>query len=106
MSRKELAVLRFRDAGGAERREEVGANVTTLGRADGSSLVFQSRMVSHHHARIELHDDGYFLFDNGSTNGTFVNGQPIEAKHQLRSGDVIWLGTSDISLQFVDPEET
>jgi DNA-binding response OmpR family regulator len=46
------------------------------------------------------------LFDAGSANGTFVNGQRIEQGWQLRSGDTIWLGLSDVTISFTDPEET
>jgi DNA-binding winged helix-turn-helix (wHTH) protein len=46
------------------------------------------------------------LFDAGSANGTFVNTKRIEQGVQLSTGDEIWLGSSDVTLHFSDPEET
>ena len=51
--------------------------------------------VSRRHARIVLQDGEYFLEDQGSTNGTFVNrGRRLEPgqRHPLRDGDEIIVG--------------
>jgi hypothetical protein len=56
--------------------------------------------VSRRHARVERHGDGWRLVDLESHNGSYRNGDLVEA-HPLRSGDVIGLGP-DVSLRFVD----
>ena len=51
--------------------------------------------VSRRHARIVLQDGQYFLEDQGSTNGTFVNrGRRLEPgqRQPLRDGDEIIVG--------------
>lgn len=51
--------------------------------------------VSRRHARIMLQDGQYFLEDQGSTNGTFVNrGRRLEPgqRHPLKDGDEIIVG--------------
>jgi hypothetical protein len=51
--------------------------------------------VSRRHARITLLDGQYFLEDQGSTNGTFVNrGRRLEPgqRHPLKEGDEIIVG--------------
>lgn len=51
--------------------------------------------VSRRHARIVLQDGQYFLEDQGSTNGTFVNrGRRLEPgqRHPLKDGDEIIVG--------------
>ncbi|MGI8734669.1 MAG: FHA domain-containing protein [Pyrinomonadaceae bacterium] len=51
--------------------------------------------VSRRHARITLQDGQYFLEDQGSTNGTFVNrGRRLEPgqRHPLKDGDEIIVG--------------
>jgi transcriptional regulator with PAS, ATPase and Fis domain len=48
--------------------------------------------VSSVHARIEAVDDGYQLTDEGSMNGTFVDGVRIEDSVPLREGAVLFFG--------------
>jgi serine/threonine protein kinase len=50
--------------------------------------------VSRRHARITKGKRGYFVADLGSSNGTTVNGQPLEPNraHLLRNGDRIKVG--------------
>jgi pSer/pThr/pTyr-binding forkhead associated (FHA) protein len=47
--------------------------------------------VSRHHSQITFRHSHYLLRDLRSTNGTFVNGQPIEAV-VLAPGDVVSIG--------------
>ena len=81
-------------------------DVTTLGRSESCDIVIPQSIVSRLHARIELQHDRYVLFDAGSANGTFVNGERIGQGRQLSSNDEIWLGSPDVSLSFSDPDET
>src|SRR5262249_45645738 len=55
--------------------------------------------VSWNHARVELTPQGAFVSDLGSSNGTYVNGQRIEARTALHPGDVIELGRTGPKLQ-------
>jgi DNA-binding NtrC family response regulator len=48
--------------------------------------------VSSVHARIEAVDDGYELTDEGSMNGTYVDGVRIEEPVRLREGAVLFFG--------------
>lgn len=55
--------------------------------------------VSKRHARIELSTDGRFrVFDLGSTNGTRVNGSPVESS-TLQDGDEVQLGQTRLTFQ-------
>lgn len=49
------------------------------------------RGVSRHHFTIYKENSGWFLRDEGSTNGTLLNGKKVE-KAKLSSGDVIQIG--------------
>jgi MoxR-like ATPase len=49
-----------------------------LGRHNDCEVVIADSMVSGHHARVELGDDGWVLTDLNSSNGTTVNGSAIE----------------------------
>lgn len=64
---------------------------TTIGRKPHNDLVIDNLAVSGEHAVIVTILNDSFLEDLGSTNGTFVNGQPVK-KHFLQNGDVIELG--------------
>src|SRR5262245_14026568 len=49
------------------------------------------RGVSRHHFTIYKEGSGWILRDEGSTNGTLLNGKKVE-KAKLSSGDVIQIG--------------
>uniref|UniRef100_B8HPQ7 FHA modulated ABC efflux pump with fused ATPase and integral membrane subunits n=1 Tax=Cyanothece sp. (strain PCC 7425 / ATCC 29141) TaxID=395961 RepID=B8HPQ7_CYAP4 len=66
----------------------------TLGRDSQNDMVIDHPMVSRCHARIERKKNALVLTDLGSTNGTFVNGQPITAEYFLQPGDTINIGPS------------
>jgi ABC transport system ATP-binding/permease protein len=63
---------------------------TTIGRTS-ADILLPHPMVSRLHAKITASAAGYTLIDCGSTNGTLVNGQPIE-QQQLQPGDLIQIG--------------
>lgn len=80
----------------AGRQFELESGFLTIGRGETCSIRFDpqtERIASKQHAFIEAKADGYYLTDNQSTNGTFVNGQPVTIA-KLNSGDVIQFGTS------------
>ncbi len=49
-----------------------------LGRA-GADIVLADSEVSRQHCALEIHGRQATLFDLGSTNGTFVNGKPVQS---------------------------
>lgn len=62
--------------------------------------------VSRKHLRITLEGDMLYVEDNRSANGTFLNGQRLEAnvRHSVRHGDEIALGLMEIEIEFLfDP---
>ncbi len=61
-----------------------------IGRASYCQLRLLSSTVSNHHLTIQK-EDGYHLYDQNSTNGTFVNGKRT-ASCRLKSGDQICFG--------------
>lgn len=106
MARATPGLLIRNGADGTQERFALRQELTTLGRSDSCVVTIVSPTVSRLHARIELQHDRYVIFDAGSANGTFVNGQRIESGHHLSTGDEIRLGTDEVRLLFSDPEET
>ena len=75
---------------------ELETGFLTVGRSETCSIRFDpmsERIASKQHAFIEAKADGFYVRDNQSTNGTFVNGQRIESI-KLNSGDQIQFGTN------------
>ncbi len=56
-----------------------------------------SEIVSRIHADIRVEGDAYYIEDVGSSNGTYVNHNPLPSgnRHRLRTGDRISLGKGD-----------
>ena len=79
------------------RRLGVSAEPLTIGRMPDCSIPLADPNVSRHHAEVRREGDRAILFDLGSTNGTKVNGVPVQSR-ELSDGDVITIGR--ISLRF------
>jgi pSer/pThr/pTyr-binding forkhead associated (FHA) protein len=70
--------------------------VRTIGRAVGADFIIDAALVSRVHCRLTaLPDGGLEITDLESTNGTFVNGQRIEAA-RLSSGDRVRIGRVEL----------
>jgi len=69
--------------------------IMTIGRKDDNDIRIENLAVSGHHAKLLTIFDDSFLEDLESTNGTYVNGQPV-TKHPLKHGDVIVIGKHEL----------
>ncbi|MCW8879952.1 MAG: FHA domain-containing protein [Kangiellaceae bacterium] len=69
-----------------------------IGRTDSADIFIEDNSISRQHAKIKLNREGYFIEDLGSTNGTYVQDQPIQDKFPLLDGSSILVG--NILLQF------
>lgn len=76
----------------------LGEFVVTLGRLPECTISFDDPNISREHAMIRPDGDGFVLSDNGSTNGTLVNGTAITA-HRLVDGDRIGVGATTIEFR-------
>lgn len=78
---------------------EVGPVPLTIGRAPDNPVALPlDKLASARHASIEAQRDRAWIVDLGSTNGTLVNGRRIDGRHELRHGDLVRIG--DTELQF------
>jgi hypothetical protein len=66
-------------------------NNTFIGRKEGA-IQLSDPKVSTPHAKFMIEDDAFTIWDCGSTNGTFVNGEKIRAATVLAENDVIKIG--------------
>jgi FHA domain len=66
-----------------------------LGRGDEADIVLEDSFASSRHARLAPHGDVIVLEDLGSTNGTYLNDEPLRGPQPLHPGDRIRIGDSD-----------
>jgi hypothetical protein len=66
-----------------------------LGRSRDADVRIADLNVSRKHAEVRQRGDEYVVVDLGSTNGTLLNGKPVE-RASLKEGDVITLGSTDV----------
>jgi hypothetical protein len=72
-------------------------NDVVFGRAAESDVPLTSdATVSGRHARVFRRNGSPYLEDLGSTNGTYVNGQPLAAERLLRPGDIVAVGSTEL----------
>jgi pSer/pThr/pTyr-binding forkhead associated (FHA) protein len=70
------------------------ANTCTIGRHQGCTVVLSSITVSRQHATITRQGNLFYVVDNQSSNGVYLNGQKVPSGQNcpLRSGDMLRLG--------------
>jgi len=68
----------------------------TLGRGD-VEIRLEDPFASARHARISLEGHVVVIEDLGSTNGTYLNDEPLRGPQPLHSGDRIRIGDSEFS---------
>ena len=68
----------------------------SIGRTPDAAVFLDDVTVSRNHALLVRRDDGYYIDDLGSLNGTYVNRRRIES-HKLADGDEIQIGKYKLS---------
>ena len=66
----------------------------SLGRDDACTIVLDLENVSRRHCTLVKREDGIFVHDDNSTNGTYLNNVEVEGEIRLKSGDLIKVGSS------------
>lgn len=66
----------------------------TVGRQPENDLCVANPTVSKRHAELVLANDRLLVYDLGSRNGTFLNGQRVGKRAEVRDGDRLQFGTA------------
>jgi diguanylate cyclase (GGDEF)-like protein len=63
-----------------------------VGRGGDNHIVLDGDSVSRRHSHFERRSSGWFIVDDGSTNGTFLNEEQIKREAGLNNGDRVKVG--------------
>jgi hypothetical protein len=78
---------------GDEKHQLEGRGPWSVGRSQENDIVIHDPNVSRRHARISRADNGFVVEDLGSTNGTLLDGAPID-RERIEGGDELTFGQS------------
>jgi pSer/pThr/pTyr-binding forkhead associated (FHA) protein len=88
-----------------EHRVPMDRDDMTVGRGATADLTVDDVSLSRLHASVHRSGDRYWVLDEGSTNGTFVNGKTVPSSGRpLKNGDVISIG-EHTTIKFILSEE-
>jgi pSer/pThr/pTyr-binding forkhead associated (FHA) protein len=80
------------------RAHELNVDRTTIGRVDDNTFQIAETSVSSHHCEVLLRGNEVVIKDLNSTNGTFINDQPVTTEGVLKPGQTLRLGTVELKL--------
>lgn len=92
-------LLTVHPAGGDPFGRRIEDGIVIVGRSSRAGLPIADLLLSREHARLDRDPDGWWVEDLGSHNGTFLNGERLEARVRVREGDVLTLGGSRITVR-------
>jgi pSer/pThr/pTyr-binding forkhead associated (FHA) protein len=75
------------------------SNGAVLGRGGEADIVLEDSFSSSRHARLTPQGDTVVLEDLGSTNGTYLNDEPLGGPQPLHEGDRIRIGDSEFTFE-------
>ncbi|MCU0686722.1 MAG: FHA domain-containing protein, partial [Polyangiaceae bacterium] len=85
-------LLTIEDHEGLTTSHELSGDRCTFGRAPDSDVLLAQYNVSRRHARLECVSEQWFFFDEGSDNGSYVNGRRVFGPTPFNEGDMAQLG--------------
>src|SRR3954466_564138 len=83
-------------------RVQASGETITLGRASDCTIPIRDRFLSRHHAEIIGAAGAWLVRDCGSVNGTLLNGTKLTGPVQLKPGDRIGLGDTEVVFHATD----
>lgn len=71
----------------------------SLGRSAEADVTLEDSYASQLHARVSVRRGAHYVEDMNSTNGTFLNGQPLRGEARLAPEDRIRIGESEFRFE-------
>ena len=106
MSVPEIEII-LTHAGAELVRKTLPPGIYVIGRSPEVEIYANTPLLSRRHARLTIGDDHLLLEDLGSSNGTFVNEQPVTKSTRLRPNESVRLGPDivlEVRQQGITPE--
>lgn len=97
-----MANIQFLNGSKAGEHFPLVEDQTVIGRYPFCDIVLDDHTVSREHVRIVRGDDGFYVEDLNSLNGTFLNGEKIRSRSRLHDKDRIQI--YEISATFFEAE--
>ena len=72
---------------------KIDSETVSAGRLPSNDLPLLDASVSRNHFVIKKELDGYYLYDNGSSNGTILNNKKVQGRTRLHDQDEITAGS-------------
>jgi len=72
---------------------------TSLGRSPESTVILNDDNASRKHARIVYIAGSFYIYDNESLNGTFLNGKKV-VESKINPGDTIRIGETELKFEY------
>lgn len=74
---------------------------TTIGRVEDNSFCIADGSLSSHHAEVILRGEEIIIRDLDSTNGSFIDGEPLEPNVDapIKAGQILRLGEVDVRME-------
>ena len=101
-----MATLKLQLDGQLIKESPLNKELTTIGRSENCDLPVDNPGVSRIHCQIKYikKTNAYLIHDNGSSNGTFVNGAQIPGFQELQNGDLINLGKYSVLFERLEKQ--
>lgn len=77
-----------------------------IGRDSSTALPLRDTMTSRMHCKIQSMEDGFYLTDLESMNGTYLNGEKVREQVKLEHGDLIKIGDTLFTFQSDDSSDS
>ena len=101
-ARQVPAVLLLRPAGETASPYRFSIQEILIGRDPSCDCALDDATVSSSHARLSYHHSQWWIEDLDSTNGTFLNSQPVTSPVVVTSGDELRFGQAIVLVQLRD----
>lgn len=89
----------------AGERFSLNAARVSVGRSEQADITVDDTGVSRKHLEIVSHGHEYTAVDLGSTNGSYVDGEPLQGTAPLMDGSVITMGRTRLTFRLLAPKE-
>lgn len=92
-ARTPLATLEIKAEGPLKGMKfDLHAALTNIGRGDHNDIAIRDESISDSHAKIQRRADGWWVVDQGSTNGTYVGGRRVQGEQKLEGAPDLRFG--------------